>query len=253
MRCTSHTVPASRDLPATVWTHATSRYAVLVDGDPATGVDAGADAGCRHGQQWYTQTLGDQITGLLGRGSRPLGLVVADAIAATAGQHRSCDLRNPASPHATVAIMRADGLRLEWLLLGETAVIVDDGREKLAWEDLRVEQIPDQKASTLARYRNRPTGYWVAQADPGAAKHAVVESTVADRVRRAAVCSAGVARLPHRYGWTWQRVLDGAQGRGVRWVCEQAHDRDVTGRPSGRARGARCVDAALILAEGVRS
>jgi len=79
---------------------------VLLDG---AGIP-GAESLCRHGVAWYTHRLGGSLLGRLSRGGAPsLVSVLADAIDQLAGEHRStCDLADPSSPQATVAILRVD-------------------------------------------------------------------------------------------------------------------------------------------------
>ncbi|GAA2188058.1 hypothetical protein GCM10009848_27610 [Micromonospora lupini] len=57
--------------------------------------------------------------------------------------------------------------------------------------------------------RNQPGGYWVAAADPFAARHAITGEVPLDSVRRVAVLTDGAARLVALFGLLdWPDVLD---------------------------------------------
>lgn len=104
---------------------------VLLDG---AGIP-GAESLCRHGVAWYTHRLGGSLLGRLSRGGAPsLVSVLADAIDQLAGEHRStCDLADPSSPQATVAILRVDPEHVDYLMLADSHLLLgrttDEGLE----------------------------------------------------------------------------------------------------------------------------
>src|SRR5205085_5179669 len=125
-----------------------------------------------------------------------------------------CDLTDPLSPGAALAILRAAGDELEWLVLGDCAVALEhhDGTHTVVVDD-RVDQLPDAPIAEgavrtytpefVATARNRPGGFWVAGAAPEPADNALVGSVAAADVARPLPCSARISRLTERYGPTW--------------------------------------------------
>src|ERR1044072_5243485 len=85
--------------------------AVLLDGAGIRGIEEI----CRHGVAWYTTRLGGELVGRLALADgRDLVSLLADSIDAVARAHRdTCDLTDPSSPPATVAILRLTGARAD--------------------------------------------------------------------------------------------------------------------------------------------
>lgn len=170
---------------------------VLLDG---AGIP-GSEHLCRHGTAWFARRLG---TALLARlpGSAELGTVLGEAISDVAGLHHvTCDLADPSSPQAAVAVVRAVDDRLDYLVLADayvvldaaTPVVVTDPREVtvraevLATHEGRAEQV----AAFRAR-RNRPGGFWVAKEAPEAAAEAVTGAVPTASLKGVALVSNGV-------------------------------------------------------------
>jgi hypothetical protein len=67
----------------------------------------GTEAICCHGVAWYTHRLGGALLARLSRDEgRDLAAILADGIEEISADHRStCDITNPSSPQATVAIV----------------------------------------------------------------------------------------------------------------------------------------------------
>ncbi|WP_390898110.1 hypothetical protein [Streptomyces lusitanus] len=82
--------------------------------------------------------------------------------------------------------------------------------------------------------RNTPDGYWVAGANPEAARHCLTGSTEIGAVRSAAVMSDGVSRLVTEYGMaTWEdvfAVLRTAGPQGLITTVRKVEATDPTGR-----------------------
>src|SRR5258707_11178614 len=93
--------------------------AVLLDG---AGIP-GTESICSHGVAWYTHRLGGALLGRLSRDDgRDLVAILATTIGEIAADHRgTCDISNPSSPQATVAIVRAHRGRLDYLLLADSS------------------------------------------------------------------------------------------------------------------------------------
>jgi hypothetical protein len=96
---------------------------VLLDG---AGIP-GTESICCHGVAWYTHRLGGALLGRLSRDyGQDLAAILDVAIDEIAADHRStCDITNPSSPQATVAIIRAAAGQLEYLLLADCFVVLD--------------------------------------------------------------------------------------------------------------------------------
>jgi hypothetical protein len=95
---------------------------VLLDG---AGIP-GTESICCHGVAWYTHRLGGILLGQLPRGDgRNLPAILAAAIDDITASHRgTCDITNPSSPQATVAIIRVAADRLDYLVLADCFIVL---------------------------------------------------------------------------------------------------------------------------------
>ena len=123
---------AGHDRPNEDFVGAVPGAVVLLDGAGIPGMESV----CSHGVAWYAHTLGATLLGLLSRGpGEDLVTALGDAIGQVAGQHRhTCDLASPISPQATVAVVRYDEERLDYLVLADVFVVLDSpasGRQVL--------------------------------------------------------------------------------------------------------------------------
>jgi hypothetical protein len=120
---------------------------------------------------------------LVTRGGRTLPALLAEAVERVADAHRvTCDLANPSSPWATVAILRLCDGRADYLVLSDSVLVLDRAGAPLVVSDPREVRIGRPYRSALeaaaqgsAEYeqarrdgidvlranRNRPGGYWV--------------------------------------------------------------------------------------------
>ncbi|MFG2107443.1 hypothetical protein [Micromonospora chersina] len=203
--------------------------AVLLDGAgiPGTG------AICAHGVAWYTHRLGGALLGRLsGDDGRDLVSLLAAAIDEIAATHRdTCDITHPASPQATVAIVRAHRGRLDHLLLADSFLVLDqvhggpqvvtDAREATARRICSApldgvapgtpeyDRVRESCVAALRARRNQPGGYWIAKDDPYAAEEAVTGSRPLDDLHGVALLSNGASRIVSPYGLTdWAGVRD---------------------------------------------
>jgi Protein phosphatase 2C len=208
---------------------------VLLDG---AGIP-GSESLCSHGVAWYTYRLGGALLGWLSRDDRPdLAAILAAAIGEIADEHRdTCDIANPSSPQATVAIVRAGSGRLEYLLLADSYLVLDRGSagpqvltDPREVENRRVCSAPLSGVPTgtpeydrilascsteMRARRNQPGGYWIAKDDPRVASEAVT-GTLSD-VHGFALLSNGASRIVEPYGltdWPGMLALLGAGGPG---------------------------------------
>ncbi|GIG70632.1 hypothetical protein [Phytomonospora endophytica] len=193
--------------------------AVLLDG--AGGV-AGAEAACRHGVAWYARRLGAELLGLLSRdAAESLPALLAEAIELATGAHRdTCDVTDPASPWATVAVLRVTDGVADHLVLGDAVllldrpggpplVVTDDREDAVAGpyrsalrtaEGEEYERIRAEGIAAMRAARNRPGGYWIAKDDPAAAGEALTGSHPVGGPTGAALLSNGAARLVEPFG-----------------------------------------------------
>ena len=228
---------------------AVPRAAVLLDG---AGIP-GTESICHHGVAWYTHRLGGALLGRLSVGDgRALSSVLADAIDHLAAEHRrTCDIADPSSPQATVALIRVDSERAEYLVLahsyvllggpGDNSVVVTDEREVavrrscLALLDgldagTRAHNAALETATQAMRARrNQPGGYWIAKDDPRAAEEAVTGAVPGADLTRLALLSNGAARVvdPYRLA-TWSALLNLCQDNGPAEVLRLLREHEAS-------------------------
>ncbi|MFS8203332.1 hypothetical protein ACLVWQ_32190 (plasmid) [Streptomyces sp. CWNU-52B] len=216
---------------------------------------AGLTTGCRHGVPWYVAHLGGHLVAALADPERPLTHGLADALERVAAMHSDCDLSNPGTPSATVAILRhGDGV-LDHLVLADSPIVLDGPEGYTVISDLRVDEVlPDLRAEVeqhethtqghrkalqrlvLAQrqVRNTAEGYWVAATSAEAAQHALNGTTQIKEVHSAAVLSDGVSRLVTEYEMaTWSEVFATLQTGGPRELIETVRKVEGTD-PTGR-------------------
>jgi hypothetical protein len=230
---------------------------VLLDG---AGIP-GTESICRHGTAWYTHRLGGILLGQLSRGSgQDLTSILADAIEELGADHRStCDIANPSSPQATVAIARVAADRLDYLVLadcfvvlgrssGEPLVITDE-REVAARRlcsaplagldrgSAEYEHVRDSCIEQLQARRNQPGGYWIAKDDPAAAAHARTASEQLDGIGAAALLSNGASRVVSPYAlMSWTVLLDVLNAGGPDEVIRRVRLAESNGSEDARGR-----------------
>ncbi|WP_018654798.1 protein phosphatase 2C domain-containing protein [Actinomadura flavalba] len=208
-------------------------WAAVLDGATAR---PGVVTGCAHDPAWLVRRLGGALAVRLGDGAGDLRDVLAEAIDEVRTRHDGCDLGNPDSPSTTVSIVRWHGRRLDWLVLADSPVLVDDGAVRVVRDD-RVDRLPSYTAEAVRAARNSAGGFWVASTRPEAAYEAVVGT--APDVRRAAVLSDGASRLVELFGaLTWPGLLDALDAEGPAAViartraAEAAHTAPIVrGKP----------------------
>ncbi len=223
---------------------------VLLDG---AGIP-GTETICAHGVAWYTHRLGGALLGRLSRDDgQDLAAILASAIDEIAADHRTtCDIANPSSPQATVAIVRARQARLDYLLLADDFLVLDqvlgapevitDEREvttrRICMAPLRevaagtpgYDDIRDSCIEALRARRNQPGGYWIAKDDPRAAEEAVTGSRALDDLDGVALLSNGASRIVDPYGLTdWPGVLELLGAHGPAEIIRRVRDAEARG------------------------
>ncbi len=215
---------------------------------------------------WYAGQLARQLAARLPDERLDLTTVLADSIAAVAADHR---LEPGRSPSATVVMLRWTADRTDGLVLGDSSLVafapgrpaeevVDDRlaavapAQRVAYHDrLSAGGGYDQEHRSLLRdlvgeqrrHRNCRGGYWIAEADPAAAGHALVRSWPAGALAGAALATDGVTRGIGRIGLpSWSaalelmrtggpaavlgavRAVEAADPDGRRWPRSKRHD-----------------------------
>ena len=234
--------------------------AVLLDG---AGIP-GTESICSHGVAWYTHRLGGALLGRLSRADgRDLVAILAAAIGEIADGHRgTCDITNPGSPQATVSMVRVDRGRLDYLLLADSFLVLDQvrGGQRVITDEREVsarrvcseplagvlpgtpeyDRVRESCGVELRARRNQQGGYWIAKDDPRAAEEAVTGSRPLHDLDGFALLSNGASRIVSPYGLTdWPGVLELLRAEGPAGVIRrvrQAEDR-VSGGPGDRASG----------------
>ncbi|WP_406717921.1 protein phosphatase 2C domain-containing protein [Streptomyces althioticus] len=215
---------------------------------------AGLPTGCRHGVPWYVAHLGGYLLAALADPEVSLADGLEEALTRVAGLHPQCDLRNPGTPSATVAILRQRHGVLDHLVLADSPVVFDGNSGYRVVTDQRVDKILPELQAEVERYethtpdhrealqrlvlaqrevRNTPEGYWVAGANPESAQHGLTGMTRLDEVRSAAVMSDGVSRLVTEYRMaTWEGVFATLHAGGPSDLIESVRQVEATD-PSG--------------------
>jgi hypothetical protein len=236
MRATVATAPGRPDHPNEDWAAVTpAGVAVVLDGLSESG-----DTGCVHGTAWYARQLGARLLTLATDVDRALVDALAGAIDDVRPMHGGrCDLRHPASPGATVAVVREHAIGWEYLVLSDAIVVIDTAAQPTVVTDRRVTDhlaAPGTGWADLIRHlqevRNRPGGYWVAQVDPDAAGYALTGTV--DTTGSAILLSDGAALTVTDFdALSWRGLVDLAEARGpdaLIAVTRELELRDPDGR-----------------------
>ncbi|MDO0926627.1 integrase [Streptomyces sp. TG1A-8] len=236
--------------------------AVLLDG---AGV-AGAETGCTHGIAWFSSTLGGLLlSSITAHPVRPLVDCLTDSIRVVRSLHEdSCDLTYRASPTSTVVAVRTGADALEYLVLGDSTLLLTDKAGKTAAiTDQRLDEVgkrlrgpvdalptgSHEHSAALAEYRdaltglrNRPDGFWIAGPDPRAAEHALTGAVPLRSLTSVTLLSDGATRLVDSFALAdWEELVPVLGSFGpdelIRRVRE-AEGGDPNGRrwPRGKVR-----------------
>lgn len=217
---------------------ATSGAAAVLDG--ATEQRPGLPSG-----GWYASRLAERLYDALA--TEPLvdtGDLMASAIAGLARDER---LTPGASPSSTVALARWTPDTVETFVLGDSPVVAFGPAGVRVVSDLRLARLRAagrlHTTEAVGRLRNRAGGFWVAEADPTAAQHAVRLRWPRGDVDALVLATDGVATGVADYGlFDWRGLRDLARRAGpdsvlgavraaersdadrVRWPRPKRHD-----------------------------
>lgn len=221
------TLPGSDIRPNEDFAGALPDCAVLLDG---SGGPSELPSGCIHGTPWFVRQLGARLLARMGTDSKtPLAGILAACITEVVALHEgTCDLAALGVPAAMVVMARASDESFEYLVLGDSTLVIDTDEGVKVISDHRIDDVA--KAERLAMQalpvgtkehqearikfvrlqqslRNVPGGYWIASASPEAADEALTGSVPAEHVRRAALLSDGVTRFVEFDLGTWKELL----------------------------------------------
>ncbi|MEU9371646.1 integrase [Streptomyces avermitilis] len=223
MRVAITSAAARTDHPNEDFTGAVPTAVVLIDG---AGI-SGTESICKHGVAWYASRLGSSLLNLLTLvRDRSLSALLGDAIEQVTDEHRNtCDVADPISPSATVAILRLSDGFIEHLVLGDSVLVLDkanggplvisDPREVIISKSyqsaLEAAEGSDEYhriLRDLRANRNQPGGFWVAKDDPRAADEAITGRSPISELTSAVLLSNGASRIVDRFGLTdWSGVI----------------------------------------------
>jgi Protein phosphatase 2C len=262
---------AASDAPNEDFFAVTPSAVVLLDG---AGIPAGVESGCVHGVAWFVRRLGTQLVELLAVEShQSLTDALGQAIREVAAMHGdTCDPEHAGSPSATVVMLREHPDTVDYLVLADSSIVLelttqedlmvvtDDREAHVAKTHRRAlhaqatgsvlqKQRLAELATELQHYRNRAGGFWVASANPEAAKHALTGTVPRADLCRAALMSDGATRIADRFHLlTWRDALDLMERQGPGELLRAVRDaewRDPEGQrwPRGKLHD----DATAIL------
>lgn len=243
--------------------------AVLLDG---AGNPPGLESGCSHGVAWFARTLGSVLLAeVTASDDRPLAECLAQSIRTVRAMHEgTCDLSHPGSPSATVVAVRAHGGNLEYLVLADSVLLVQedasapsvitDDREleagrahRAAMDTARLST--DAHAAALRDYvealrahRNQPGGFWVAAADPAAAREALTGQVPLTGAQTVILASDGATRMVDRFGLiSWPELAKIVASDGPSELIRRTRAAEASD-PHGQRwpRGKACDDATAI-------
>lgn len=219
---------------------------------------------------WIAETLGREISHRLSHQNGDLRELLADAITSVAGRYQ---LIPGQAPSTTVSIVRWDDQAVEVLVLGDSPVIglTREGEIRRV-EDDRLKQVARQQRVRIAErggfgfgdreqwrqlvdeeraHRNRPGGYWIAEATPTAAHQALRTQWRRDELSAVAVMTDGVSAGVQRYHQPpdWRAAMELAR-TDPQDLVDLVHDTEA-GDPDGRRwpRSKRHDDKALAVIE----
>jgi len=182
-------------------------WAAVLDG--ATALKP-AENGCIHDVPWVVHRLAGNLAHLL---SVTPDVVLADAlaesIARTCEAHeKTCDLSNPDSPSSTVTILRCRGEFIDYLVLGDSPLLVSRSGKVEPILDERMANLSDYSYEAVMAVQNTPDGYYVASTMPDAAYHAVCGTMPSEGIESAALMTDGASRLVDAFRlMSWEELF----------------------------------------------
>src|SRR3954454_19058453 len=222
------------------------RFAFVLDGTTAP---PDVESGCVHHVTWLVSRLAGELARLRVRDESPmLPNTLAGAISQVRAQHaNTCDLKNPASPSSTVALIRETRETIDYLVLADSPIVIRtlDGSVQPVHVN-RTEYLPGYTPDIVREHSNVHGGFWVASTKPEAAYEAITGNFPTGTITTAGIFSDGTSRLAERHGWSWGQLLELLETSGPSQVIAQVHEADETVE-AGTYRGKRLDDATALL------
>lgn len=200
----------------------------------------------------YAEHLGQNLRAqLTAQPDAELPDVLATAIETTT---RNLDLSPGHSPSSTIAITRAHGGQVDFLILGDTQVVIpgetirDDRLARIAVEQRRQYRARlasgagyDNEHRALlrelqteqAQHRNRHGGYWIAETQPDAAHHAITTQHPIARAPWAILATDGAYTLMEHLGLADWSQLSRATSAHLAAVLGRCHQWEDQADPNG--------------------
>jgi protein phosphatase 2C-like protein len=206
--------------------------AVLLDG---AGMLPEVETGCAHGVAWYARRLGAAILAEITAGPRcSLREALGQAIALVRAQHdTTCDLSNPATPGATVTVVRRASSAIDFLVLSDSIIAADFGG--------------DREPVIVTDHRPADQG-GLARADEHAADRALTGSIPLARLRNVALLSDGAARLVELFGLqTWPDLLAVLRAAGPAGLLSQVRAAEAADPDRARWPRVKVSDDATVI------
>jgi hypothetical protein len=209
--------------------------------------------------RWIADQLGEELRALLADDPNvDLRAALGNAIGVVARRH---DLTPGASPSTTVNIVRWNDGTLDVLVLCDSPVVVIDRTgETHELRDDRLGNINDEIGrpagyrqdnreawrtfvALQGQRRNKTDGYWVAEADPRAAEHAVTATWPLPAVAGVLAMTDGVSRGVDKYGVppTWREAYELAT-KDAALLVDVVHQAELSDPVGSRWPRSKCHD-----------
>ncbi|MFD9699406.1 protein phosphatase 2C domain-containing protein [Lentzea sp. NPDC059081] len=163
---------------------------------------------------WYATQLADELVRLL-TDTDPLTDVLAQAIENLAAEH---GLVPGDAPSSTASIVRWNDETIDALVLCDTPVVAF-GQTTHVLEDTRLQDLRSQP--DILAWKNKPNGWWVAEAVPAAGHQAVTARWPRSEIRSVVALTDGVSCGVSEYGlFSWEDLAEMPLGE----VLDRIHE-----------------------------
>ncbi|MGW0910229.1 hypothetical protein ACWD1Z_00580 [Streptomyces sp. NPDC002784] len=211
--------------------------------------------GCLHSVPWFTARLGGALTELtVSLPDVPLADALSLALARTAEAHRgTCDLSHPRTPQATVVVARWSPETVEYLILSDSALLVESPDGALTpYLDDRLSLLPRSALATDemvdAGLRNKEGGFFTAAADPSVAARAVTGTLPRIEVRALAALTDGATRWVETFGaGDWPDLFDVVRKEGAQSLIDQVRALELADEDRAFLRRSKTHDDATVV------
>ncbi|MCL7427347.1 protein phosphatase 2C domain-containing protein [Streptomyces sp. NPDC057806] len=211
--------------------------------------------GCLHSVPWFTARLGGALTELtVSLPDVPLAEALSLALARTAEAHRgTCDLSHPRTPQATVVMARWSPETVEYLILSDSALLVESPDGTLTpYLDDRLSLLPRSALATDemidAGLRNKEGGFFTAAADPSVASRAVTGSLPRAEVRALAALTDGATRWVDTFAaGEWSDLFDVVRKEGAQSLVDQVRALELADADRAFLRRGKTHDDATVV------